>query len=94
MTLVSSRSLPSSRPRVRTTQTLAKIEGRLDGPPAPRAGRHGRRVIAPRLGVLRLAPRLSIVPGTRRDANWPAIAGGLGVALGAEFDPDDGPLVA
>jgi hypothetical protein len=58
-------------------------------------GRHGsRRGPGPRLGLLRLAPRLSIVPGNRRDANWPRIAGGIGGALTGGFAPDDGPLCA
>jgi hypothetical protein len=69
---------------------LAKVEGRLDGPLAHRAaGRHGKRGIPLRLGL-----RLSIVPGNRRDANWPVIAGGIGAAMNDGFDPDDSPLCA
>ncbi len=66
----------------------------LNGPPPYRAGRHGRRGIPARLGLLRLAPRLSIVAGTRRDGNWPVIAGGIGAAMNDGFDPDDSPLCA
>jgi hypothetical protein len=82
MTLVSSRPLAPHR------------RERLDGPPPLRAGRPGKRGTAPRLGLLRLAPRLSIVSGNRRDANWPVIAGGVGAAMTDWFDPDDGPLCA
>jgi hypothetical protein len=65
-----------------------------DRPRHPIVGRHGRRGPGPRLGLLRLAPKLSIVSGNRRNANWPSIAGGIGAALTDGFDPDDGPLCA
>jgi hypothetical protein len=47
------------------------------------------------VGLLRLAPRLSIVPGgRRREPNWPGIAGGIAAAMHDEFDPDDSPVAA
>jgi hypothetical protein len=48
----------------------------------------------PRIGRLRLAPRLSIVGGRRDSRYWPVVAGRIGVAM-ADHDrgPDD-PLVA
>ncbi|MCI0633958.1 MAG: hypothetical protein L0206_08610 [Actinobacteria bacterium] len=64
------------------------------------AGRRGTRAVSPRLGLLRLAPTLSIVTGDRSEARWPVIAGGIGAAMGDGFDardgfdPDDGPLCA
>lgn len=74
---------------------LAKVEARLEGPSPHRAvGRRGRRVISPRMGLLRLAPRLSIVPGHPRDADWPVVAGAIGAAMSDGFDPDDSPLCA
>jgi hypothetical protein len=88
MTLVSSRPLALRRPRVRV-----QVEG-LNGPLPHRTGRRGRRGIPSRLGLLRLAPTLSIVPGTPRVANWPVIAGGIGAAMNDGFDPDDSPLCA
>jgi hypothetical protein len=57
---------------------------------------HGarNRTMPPRIGRLRLAPRLSIVGGRRDSRYWPVVAGRIGVAM-ADHDrgPDD-PLVA
>ena len=71
-----------------------RVQKGLNGQPPNRAERQGRRGIPSRLGLLRLAPRLSIVPGTWRDGNWPVIAGGIGAAMSDGFDPDDSPLCA
>jgi hypothetical protein len=66
-----------------------------DHPRPPVAGRHGRSRPGPRLGLLRLAPKLSVVPGNvSGGVNWPGMAGGIGAALRDGFDPDDAPLCA
>jgi hypothetical protein len=50
--------------------------------------------VPPQLGRLRIAPRLSVVSGNRRETNWPGIAGGIGAAMNGGAAPDDGPLCA
>jgi hypothetical protein len=52
-------------------------------------------MIPPRLGLLRLAPRLVLLAGARSKPNWPLIAGGgVGAAMTDGFDPDDAPACA
>ena len=58
------------------------------------------RLGAPRLGILRLAPRLELVTGRAQRRPWPSwrlTASGVGTALGKPFGPDgfdDGPVCA
>lgn len=73
---------------------MTKAGTRLDFVVPPRvARRQKRRVAPPRLGLLRLAPRLSVLAGDRREVDWPAIAGRIGAAMTDGLDPRGHPVV-
>jgi hypothetical protein len=59
----------------------------------------GNMTVTPRTGLLRLAPRLSVLPGKRKQPSWPAIARGMRAAVTRVADPgmgdaEDGPQCA
>jgi hypothetical protein len=58
--------------------------------------RHARRnrTMPPRLGRLRLAPRLTVVGGRRDTRYWPVVAGRIGVAVASHDPGPDAPLIA
>jgi hypothetical protein len=52
------------------------------------------RTMPPRVGRLRLAPRLTIVGGRRDSRYWPVVAGRIGVAMADHDRGPDAPLIA
>jgi hypothetical protein len=56
--------------------------------------RTGGRAAPPRLRVLRVAPRLSVVTGDRKDACRARTTARLPVIATMGFDPDDAPTCA
>jgi hypothetical protein len=89
-------NITGSRDGVQGPPSLHVLE-----PPAPRPGGadlrgHGRRgrMMPPRPGRLRLAPRLTVVGGGRGERYWPVIAGRIGVAVADRAPDPDAPLIA
>lgn len=107
MTLVISRRVKQRRRRAWMTEPavgspmVADTARRWDFA-APRSRRHGRKAAPPRLGLLRVAPRLTVVTGNRKATDWPAIANGIRAAAASPgefeprngFDPEDAPSCA
>ena len=67
-------------------------EARADLIP-PRAIARRKRPASPRTGLLRLAPRLTVLTGSRREPDWRVIAGGIAAAV-AEGDDEETPWIA
>ena len=85
-----------SRDGVQGPPSLHVLEPLAPRPAGAHLRGHGRRgrMMPPRSGRLRLAPRLTVVGGGRGERYWPVIAGRIGLAV-AEQGPDpDAPLVA
>jgi hypothetical protein len=81
----------------RTLPRLAEMSAALVACPVLRPLRH--TTVAPRTGLLRLAPRLSVLPGNRKRPSWPAIARGMRAAVTRVTNPsigdaEDGPQCA
>jgi hypothetical protein len=58
-------------------------------PLSPRLVARRKRAAPPRLKLLRLAPRLSVLTGNRRGPDWPVIAGGVGAAMADDVVAED-----
>ncbi len=71
----------------------APPEARVAAAVSPQAVARRKRPASPRTGLLRLAPRLSVVTGNRREPDWRVIAGGIGAAV-ADSDVEDAPWSA
>lgn len=103
MQLADTPSMPRiSSHRVAQGQSFLRLLERDIRPPAERAAVSiasrvaGRRksAVPPRLGLLRLAPRLSVLRGNRREPDWQVIAGGIGAAITNRVDAEDAPWCA
>jgi hypothetical protein len=82
---------------VRRLSRPAEMSATPVGFPAIRRLRN--TTVAPRTGLLRLAPPLSVLPGNRKRPNWPAIARGMRAAVTRVSHPgmgdtEDGPQCA
>jgi len=79
-------------------QSFLRILERATAPPeacgallvSSRTVARRKRRASPRIGLLRLAPRLTLLTGNRREPDWRAIAGGIGSAV-AGSDVEDSP---
>lgn len=94
-------NLTSSHEAVRGPASLRVLEpltARPMGSAEPRVSRRldGRRsrTAPPRLGLLRLAPRLTVVGSRRPERRWEVIAGRIGAAVADGGAAHDGPLIA
>ena len=97
MTRLSSRRVAHERSLLRLVERAETKSGgyvHLAAVPSRLAGPRRKRAVSPRLGLLRLAPRLAVVTGTRREPHWPVVASGIGAAMTGGVDPDDTPLCA
>ena len=82
-------------------QSFLHVLERPAAPPEPRAalkdspgpGARRKRRVSARAGLLRLAPRLTVLTGNRARPDWGAIAGGIGAAI-VDSDLDDTPWCA
>src|SRR5262245_19162195 len=89
-----------STAQVRELQPLIELRHSLASAATPAAlvarvaGARRRRGTPRRLGLLRLAPRLVVLPGRARQPNWPVVAAGIGSAFTGSIDPDDAPWCA
>jgi hypothetical protein len=89
-------NITESRDAVQGPPSLHVLEPLAPRPAGAYLRGHGRRgrLMPPRSGRLRLAPRLTVVGGGRGERYWPIIAGRIGVAV-ADREPDPyAPLIA
>ncbi len=82
------------------SQSFLRIVGRpttpTEAPTAllpPRTTGRRRRPTSPRSGFLRLAPRLTVLTGNRRQPDWRVIAGGIAAAV-VDSDGEEAPWIA
>jgi hypothetical protein len=67
----------------------------VDEPLSNRAARRRHDTAPSRVGRLRLAPRLTLLHGNRREPNWRTIAGGIGTVMAGDGgDLDETPWIA
>jgi hypothetical protein len=78
--------------RLLKRETTPSSHGAVVSIAAGTAGRR-KRVAPPRLGLLRLAPRLSVLGGSR-EPDWQIVAGGIGAAMTPGVEAEDAPSCA